>query len=115
MMLALAKRRLGAITWASMTTCRRFSVEDGRQVLVGVGVPVEAPAVDGEVEADDSTAVAGPAQCGVCGQVADDGELVHEDAPGAWRRGRERAAVPPPGVQLLAYLCASSYASMMYL
>jgi hypothetical protein len=35
------------------------AVKDGREVLVLVGFPVEALAVDGEIKADDSPAVAG--------------------------------------------------------
>src|SRR4051812_31337337 len=58
------------------------AVEDGREVLVLVGFPVEALAVDGEIKVDDSPAVAGLPKYGVCRHVADDGEFVHEVAPG---------------------------------
>jgi hypothetical protein len=80
-------------------------------------LPVETPAVDCYVEAHNTTLVAfrNPVD-GISGQVADDGDFVHEDAPYPdMTTGAQRDAVPPPGVQLLAYLCASSYASMMYL
>jgi hypothetical protein len=78
---------------------------------------VEALAVDCHIEVDDAPCVA---LCypvdGISGQVANDSDFVHEDAPVQYMTtGAQRDAVPPPGVQLLAYLCASSYASMMYL
>src|SRR3954452_9356088 len=57
------------------------AMEDGGEAFVLVSFPVEAAAVDGKIEADDSPAVAGSAQYGVCRHVADDGGLVHADAP----------------------------------
>src|SRR4051794_25155338 len=76
---------------------RDDAVEDRREVLVLVGVPVEALAVDGQVKADDSAAVPGHPKYGVCGHVADDGGFVHEDAP-RHEDGGTAVAVPPPVV-----------------
>src|SRR3954453_10890356 len=35
------------------------AVEDGREIVVGVGFPVEAAAVNGKIEADESAAASG--------------------------------------------------------
>jgi hypothetical protein len=56
------------------------AVEDRRKIVVLVDVPVEAPAVHRYVEAGDSPAAGRHPKYRVCSYVANDGDLVHEDA-----------------------------------
>src|SRR4051794_16071526 len=76
---------------------RDDAVEDRREIVVLVGVPVEALAVDGHIKADDSAAVGRHPKYGVCRHVADDGGFVHGDAP-RHDDGGTAVAVPPPVV-----------------
>src|SRR3954466_15925871 len=71
---ALPKRLCGVLSNRSK---RHNPVEDRREIVVLVGVPVEAPAVDGHIKADDSAAASGLPKCWISCEVADDGDLVH--------------------------------------
>src|SRR4051812_28754560 len=71
---ALPKRLCGVFSDRSE---RDDTVKDGREIVILVGFPVEAPAVDCDIKAHDSSPVGRLAKDWISCHVADDGDLVH--------------------------------------